>query len=123
MLAKLRIEPVFTAHPTESTHRTILRKQQRVAEILLDRLDPTLTPQETRSLLGRVRTEMTTAWQTEDHPRDRLTVADEREHVMFYIAEVLYRILPAFYDEIALALEKLYGVSARFSRRARAASA
>ncbi len=80
--------------------------------MLLDRLDPTLTPQETRSLLGRVRTEMTTAWQTEDHPRDRLTVADEREHVMFYIAEVLYRILPAFYDEIALALEKLYGVSA-----------
>ncbi len=112
LLAKLRIEPVFTAHPTESTRRTILRKQQRVAEMLLDRLDPTLTPQETRSLLGRVRTEMTTAWQTEDHPRDRLTVADEREHVMFYIAEVLYRILPAFYDEIALALEKLYGVSA-----------
>jgi phosphoenolpyruvate carboxylase len=112
LLAKLRIEPVFTAHPTESTRRTILRKQQRVAEMLLDRLDPTLTPQEMRSLLGRVRTEMTTAWQTEDHPRDRLTVADEREHVMFYIAEVLYRVLPAFYDEISLALEKLYGVSA-----------
>ncbi|MGE0582706.1 MAG: phosphoenolpyruvate carboxylase [Steroidobacteraceae bacterium] len=112
LLAKLRIEPVFTAHPTESTRRTILRKQQRVAEMLLDRLDPTLTPQETRSLWGRVRTEMTTGWQTEDHPRDRLTVADEREHVMFYIAEVIYRVLPAFYDEIALALEKLYGVSA-----------
>ena len=112
LLGKLRIEPVFTAHPTESTRRTILRKQQRVAEMLLDRLDPTLTPQETRGLWGRVRTEMTTAWQTEDHPRDRLTVADEREHVMFYIAEVLYRVLPAFYDEIALALEKLYGASA-----------
>ncbi len=112
LLAKLRIEPVFTAHPTESTRRTILRKQQRVAEMLLDRLDPTLTPQETRSLWGRVRTEMTTAWQTEDHPRDRLTVADEREHVIFYVAEVIYRVLPAFYDEIALALEKLYGVPA-----------
>lgn len=112
LLGALHIEPVFTAHPTESTRRTILRKQQRVAEMLLDRLDPTLTPQETRALWGRVRTEMTTSWQTEDHPRDRLTVADEREHVVFYIAEVIYRILPAFYDEIALALGKLYGVAA-----------
>lgn len=111
-LSQLRIEPVFTAHPTESTRRTILRKQQRVAELLFDRLDPSMTAPEARSLWGRVRTELTTAWQTEDHPRERLTVADEREHVIFYIAEVIYRILPAFYDEIALALEKLYGVPA-----------
>lgn len=112
LLGNLRIEPVFTAHPTESTRRTILRKQQRVAELMLDRLDPTLTPQEKRGSWGRIRTELTTAWQTEDHPRERLTVADEREHVLFYLAEVLYRILPAFYDEIAQALEQLYDVPA-----------
>ncbi len=112
LLDQLRIEPVFTAHPTESTRRTILRKQQRMAGMLYDRLDPTLAPNEQRTIAGRLRTEMTTAWQTEDHPRERLTVADEREHVIFYLAEVLYRIVPAFYDEIALALEKLYGVQA-----------
>ncbi len=112
LLGRIRIEPVFTAHPTESARRTMLRKNQRIAEMLLDRLDPTLTPQETRALWGRVRTEITTAWQTEDHPRERLTVADEREHVVFYLAEILYRILPAFYDELAQALEKLYGVAA-----------
>jgi phosphoenolpyruvate carboxylase len=32
--------------------------------------------------------------------------------VIFYLAEVLYRLVPAFYDEIALALEKAYGVQA-----------
>ena len=88
----------------------MLRKNQRIAELLLDRLDPTLTPQELRQNWSRVRTEVTTAWQTEDHPRERLTVADEREHVVFYLAEILYRIVPAFYDEIAEALAKLYGV-------------
>jgi phosphoenolpyruvate carboxylase len=88
----------------------MLRKNQRIAELLLDRLDPTLTPAELRQNWSRVRTEVTTAWQTEDHPRERLTVADEREHVVFYLAEILYRILPAFYDEIAEALAKLYGV-------------
>jgi phosphoenolpyruvate carboxylase len=112
LLKKIRIEPVFTAHPTESARRTMLRKNQRIANLLLDRLDPTLSPQELRQNWARVRTEVTTAWQTEDHPRERLTVADEREHVVFYLAEILYKIVPAFYDEIADALSKLYGVPA-----------
>jgi phosphoenolpyruvate carboxylase len=110
LLRRIRVEPVFTAHPTESARRTMLRKNQRIAGLLLDRLDPTLTPQELRHNWARVRVEVTTAWQTEDHPRERLTVADEREHVVFYLAEILYRILPAFYDELAEALGKLYGV-------------
>jgi phosphoenolpyruvate carboxylase len=110
LLKKIHVEPVFTAHPTESARRTMLRKNQRIAGLLLDRLDPTLTPHELRLNWSRVRTELTTAWQTEDHPRERLTVADEREHVVFYLAEILYRILPAFYDEVAEALGKLFGV-------------
>ncbi len=112
LIGGLRVEPVFTAHPTESTRRTMLRKQQRIAELMLGRLDPTLTPQETRGVWSRIRTEITTGWQTEDHPRERLTVADEREHVLFYLAEILYRVLPTFYEEIAQALERLYGVQA-----------
>jgi len=112
LLGKLHIEPVFTAHPTESTRRTILRKQQRLARLLLDRLDSTRAPNEMRSLWGAIRAELTAGWQTEDHPRERLTVADEREHVIFYLIEVLYRVVPAFYEEIAQALEKLYGVPA-----------
>jgi phosphoenolpyruvate carboxylase len=112
LMNRIRIEAVFTAHPTESARRTMLRKNQRIANLLLDRLDPTLTPQELRQNWSRVRTEVTTAWQTEDHPRERLTVADEREHVVFYLAEILYRIVPAFYDEVAEALSRLYGVPA-----------
>jgi phosphoenolpyruvate carboxylase len=112
LIGSLRIEPVFMAHPTESTRRTILRKQQRVTQLLLDRLDPTLAPNEVRSIAGRLRTELTAAWQTEDHPREKLTVSDEREHVLFYLVEILYRVVPPFYDEIGQALEKLYGVPA-----------
>jgi phosphoenolpyruvate carboxylase len=112
LIGQLRIEPVFTAHPTESTRRTILRKQQYVAQLLLDRLNPTLSPNDKRALWGGVRTELTAGWQTEDHPREKLTVADEREHVLFYLTEILYRVVPPFYEELALALEKVYGVPA-----------
>ncbi|HZO21944.1 MAG TPA: phosphoenolpyruvate carboxylase, partial [Steroidobacteraceae bacterium] len=110
LLASLRIEPVFTAHPTESTRQTVLRKYQRIAEHLFDRLDPTLTPNDARRLWSSIRIELTAGWQTEDHPREQLTVADEREHVLFYLVEILYRVVPAFYEEIAQALEKVYGV-------------
>jgi phosphoenolpyruvate carboxylase len=109
LLSSLRIEPVFVAHPTESTRRTQLRRLQRMAGALLDRLNPKLDPTEQRHVWARLRTEITTGWQTEEHPRQRLTVADEREYAMFHFAEVLYRIVPTFYEEIAAALEHLYG--------------
>jgi phosphoenolpyruvate carboxylase len=112
LLGTLRIEPVFAAHSTESTRKTLLHKQQRIAQLMLDRLDPTLTPHETRTIWSSIRIELTAAWQTEEHPRERLTVADEREQVLFYLIEILYRVVPAFYEELAQALEKLYSVQA-----------
>jgi len=111
LLGQLSIEPVLLAHPMESTRRTTLRRQQRLAHLLLERSNVTLAPHERRTLLDRIRTEVSTDWQTEEHPRERLTVADEREHAIFYLAEILYRIIPAFYQEIAAALGKLYGAS------------
>lgn len=109
LLASIRIEPVFTAHPTEATRRTILEKHQRVAKRLVERLDPSLTPPEERVIRDRIRGEITTGWQTNEHPTERPTVADEREHVLFYITDVLYRIIPPFYEAIEEALEHVFG--------------
>jgi len=116
LLLELWVEPVLTAHPTESTRRTILRKQQTVAELLLRRLDlaqPAASSYESREIFERIRHEITSGWQTADNSRGRLTVADEREHVLFFLVEALYEIVPVFYEEIAAALEKAYGPEAR----------
>jgi phosphoenolpyruvate carboxylase len=111
LIGSMSIEPVFTAHPTESTRRTILRKQQHIAQGLLDRLNPALMRVELDTLWSRVRLEIASIWQTEEHPREGLTVADEREHVLFYLIEILYRVVPLFYEEIEGALARAYGVS------------
>ncbi|HSQ68468.1 MAG TPA: phosphoenolpyruvate carboxylase, partial [Steroidobacteraceae bacterium] len=108
LLAELRIEPVFTAHPTESTRRTLLRQQQRIARLLLSRLEGGHTPGERRATIERVRTELTTGWQTADNSRERLTVADEREHALFFLVEVIYEVIPAFYEEVEQALAKVF---------------
>src|ERR1700686_2976404 len=63
LIASMSIEPVFAAHPTESTRRTILRKQQRIAQDLLERLNPVLTQTESETLWERVRLEITSIWQ------------------------------------------------------------
>ncbi len=113
LMQEIWIEPVLTAHPTESTRRTILRKQQVVAELLLSRLDMPANSNEGRTNLEKIRAEITTGWQTADNSRERLTTADEREHVLFFVVEVIYKVIPFFYEEIENALEKIYGAAAR----------
>jgi phosphoenolpyruvate carboxylase len=110
LIASMSIEPVFTGHPTESTRRTILRKQQHIAQDLLDRHNPGLTAAERNTLWARLRLELTSIWQTEEHPREGLTVVDEREHVLFYLIDILYRVVPLFYEEIEAALALAYSV-------------
>ena len=112
LLGRLRIEPVFTPHPTESTRRTLLRQRQRIARLLTQRLDPSLTPGERRSIIERVRTELTTGWQTAGSSRERLSVADEREHVLFFLVEVIYEVIPGFYEEVEAALSAVFGAAA-----------
>ncbi len=112
LLAGLRVEPVFTAHPSQATRRTILEKQQRIAQRLVERLDPSLTPPEERVLWARIRAEVTAAWQTAEQHHERPTVADEMEHVLFYLTEVVYPVVPMFYETLEEALVEAWGEAA-----------
>ncbi len=109
LLAGLTVEPVFTAHPSEATRRTILEKQQRIARRLVESFDPTLTPPEERVLWARVRAEVTAAWQTEEQPHERPTVADEMEHALFFLTDVVYRVVPMFYETLEEAVVEVWG--------------
>lgn len=108
VLGNISVEPVFTAHPTEVTRRTLLRKQQNVARHLVEMLDPYLTPQEEHATLGRIRMEMTTGWQTEEHPRAQMRVGDEAEHVLFFLTDVLYRMIPPFYEGLEETINSVF---------------
>ncbi|MGD8601920.1 MAG: phosphoenolpyruvate carboxylase [Gemmatimonadota bacterium] len=112
LFSSSRVEPVFTAHPTEATRRAILDKQERIAFELIARLHPQRTPYEERVSLSRIRENVTAAWQTEEHPPTRPTVADEREHVLYYVTHVLYRVLPSLHEHLEDALRQL-GVEGR----------
>ncbi|MDJ0916326.1 MAG: phosphoenolpyruvate carboxylase [Woeseiaceae bacterium] len=113
LLNGILVEPVFTAHPTEPTRRTILRKEQKIVRHLIDLLNPTMTPQERNAALQNIRLLVTTGWQTEEHPSERMTVADELEHVLFFVTDVLYRATPPLYENLRAAIVEIYGEEGR----------
>src|SRR5690606_12179834 len=113
VLQRVSVEPVLTAHPTEITRRTLLRKQQRIARHLIDMLDPYMTPQESAAIQDRIRLEMTTSWQTEEHTDEGVRLQDEAEQVLFYLTDVLYRVVPPLYENLEKALADVFAQHAR----------
>nr|XP_061813419.1 phosphoenolpyruvate carboxylase-like [Nerophis lumbriciformis] len=105
----LSFEPVFTAHPTQATRRSLLEKDQVIARCLVEQLDRTLTPPELAASMAQIRDSVTGAWQTDQNPSERPTVGDEMEHVLFYVTDVLYRVVPPFYEALERAIEKAWG--------------
>lgn len=97
-LNNLRIQPVFTAHPTEATRRTIQEKEYDILLRLVERMNPELTPGEEALALQRIRAAITSSWQTRLVPHTRPTVADELDNILFYITDILYRVVPVFYE-------------------------
>lgn len=109
LLQRLRMEPVFTAHPTEAVRRALLEKERQIVTCLIDDIDRTRTPYEHRADLERMRLALTASWQTAETPPVKPSVADEFEHVGFYLSDVLYRVLPVFYELFEDALRETYG--------------
>lgn len=111
LLEQMWIEPVFTAHPTEAVRRSLLEKEQAIVRALVDNFDPTRTPQERKEDDDRIFMALSSGWQTAEASPVRPTVQDEHHHVGFYLANTIYRIVPALYESLAEALQSVYGVA------------
>jgi phosphoenolpyruvate carboxylase len=109
LLPRLHVEPVFTAHPTEAVRRALLKKEREIVTCLVADIDRGRTPAERRADRERIRLALTTSWQTAEAPSAKPSVADEFQHVGFYLSEVLYRVLPVFYEVFEDALRETYG--------------
>ncbi|TPG11761.1 phosphoenolpyruvate carboxylase [Rhodanobacter glycinis] len=112
-LDRLWIEPVFTAHPTEAVRRSLLEKEQAIVRSLIDGFDQHRTPQERKEDDDRIYMALSSGWQTAEASPVRPTVQDEHHHVGFYLANPIYRIVPALFEALAEALQTVYGIAAK----------
>ncbi|MCY7313272.1 MAG: phosphoenolpyruvate carboxylase [Pseudoxanthomonas sp.] len=115
-LPRIDIEPVFTAHPSEAVRRVLLEKEQLMIASLVNDLDGNRTPGERATDIARFRMALTSSWQTADFSPVRPGVEDEREHVGFYLTNVLYRVMPALYETLETALGETFGESIEVPR-------
>ncbi len=105
LIAGLRIQPVWTAHPTEARRRTLLVALRRLAR-LLERLDdPRLTTAEDRDVRRRLREEIALLWRTAEIRRDPPTPLDEVRTALVYFDETLYSLVPRLYRALDAALD------------------
>ncbi len=82
-LGRLAIRPVLTAHPTESTRRTLLALQARVADLLLRR--EASAAAERVAVEEALDGEVELLWLTAEVRHDRPTVMDEVSTVLWYL--------------------------------------
>jgi phosphoenolpyruvate carboxylase len=105
ILARLRITPVLTAHPTEARRRTALIALRRCA-MLLERLDdPRLTPSEDREIRRRLREEITLLWRTSDLRSVAPEPLDEVRTAMAVFDATLFTLVPRLYRATDAALD------------------
>jgi len=85
-LGRLAVQPVLTAHPTESTRRTVLDLQARIAEGLLERQGH---PKRAK-IEAAMEADVELLWLTSEVRRDRPSVLDEVSTVLWYFEDRFY---------------------------------
>ena len=109
-LRRVRIVPVFTAHPTEVARRSVMSKRRRIGDFLT-RLDRIPVPeQELGRLEDLIRAEITSLWQTDEVRSRRPTVYDEIKMGLDYYDVSIFATVPTLYREIAESLRSAYSL-------------
>jgi phosphoenolpyruvate carboxylase len=108
-IARLDVRPVLTAHPTESTRRTLLALQARVGDLLLRR---ERTPASEREVLDdALEGEVELLWLTSEVRHDRPTVLDEVSTVLWYLETRLLDASARTHDALVRAFEAEFGAA------------
>ncbi len=92
---KVRVELVFTAHPTEATRRTVLQAHQRVTALLRELDEPELPPSQRARVEAALAEEITVLWQTDEVRSRRPRVFDEIRHGLWFFERSLWQAAPA----------------------------
>ncbi|MDP9177254.1 MAG: phosphoenolpyruvate carboxylase, partial [Gemmatimonadota bacterium] len=108
-MLRLDVRPVLTAHPTESTRRTLLALQSRVADLLLAHDEaPAVERSGIEEMLDG---EVELLWITAEVRQDRPSVNDEVSTVLWYLETRFLDAGASARDTLVRAFEEEFGTS------------
>ena len=108
LLARLRIRPVITAHPTEAKRVTVLEKHRRIYRRLVDLEAPRWTPRERSALIASLRAEIELLWLSGELRLEKPTVEQELAWGLYFVNENLFGVVPELADKLEQALQEAY---------------
>jgi phosphoenolpyruvate carboxylase len=104
----LSIVPVFTAHPTEATRRTILLKHLQIWRDLESLEIPNVTKPDREQIIEDIRRQIMSIWLTDEIRLFEFSVLDEVTNGLHYFREILFDAVPDVYQELEKQLKKYY---------------
>ncbi|MFQ3230294.1 phosphoenolpyruvate carboxylase [Reinekea sp.] len=99
-LKELDIELVLTAHPTEVTRRTLIRKYERVSKVLRESSRTDLFQYEKDQLTDQLKRTIDEVWHTDEVRDERPSAVDEAKWGFAVIENSLWSAVPDFLREL-----------------------
>jgi phosphoenolpyruvate carboxylase len=100
VLDRLEYRPVFTAHPTEASRRTVLRLLRKVAETVRAMEDPRRPGWQVRADERRLAELVDLIWQTDELRVVRPEPVDEARTAVYYLRSIAGEVVPDLLAEL-----------------------
>ena len=98
--AGLRLQPVFTAHPTEASRRSMLDKLAEVSRLTEERALKRTSAADARRIDRRIDELIDAMWQTDEIRRERPKPVDEARTALYYIEQLATHGLPDLWADL-----------------------
>ena len=103
------LRPVFTAHPTEASRRSILDKLAEISSLIEQRAHAGADDTSRRRVDRRVDELIDAIWQTDELRRQRPDPVDEARSILYFLTEIAAQGVPELLDDIDSVLDSLGG--------------
>ncbi len=104
-----RLQPVFTAHPTEVSRRSILDKLAEISKLIELRLQSGADTAAQRRVDRRVDELIDAIWLTDELRRQRPDPLEEARSILYFLTEIVTDGVPELLDDVNAALASLGG--------------
>ena len=102
----LRVQPVFTAHPTEIRRHTAMAAHRRIYLLMVELEHRLWTDAERRERLDRLAAEIELLWHTGEVRLERPSVEEEVRGGLFFLRTILFDAIPELYRRLRTALRE-----------------
>lgn len=102
-LRRTSMRPVFTAHPTEASRRSMLDKLAEISTLIERRQGPG-TPADVARVDRRIDELLDVMWQTDEIRRERPRPVDEARSILYFVDQMARAGLPEVLDDLSAAV-------------------